>query len=463
MLRALFILPLLSVLALLAPLVAQEKPRLVVLTDISNEPDDEESLVRLLVYSNEFDIEGLIATTSVWLKDKIRPDLIRRQVEAYTKVRENLLLHAPGFPEAGKLMQVVKSGSAEFGMAGVGEGKSTEGSRHIIEVVDRPDPRPVWVAAWGGSNTLAQALWDVKYARSPEELARFVAKLRVYTISDQDNAGRWMRITFPELFYIVSPSSVDSKEYYLATWTGIAGDRYYKNGPMQDIHLVEGPWLVENVIEGHGPLGALYPKPAYIMEGDTPSFLNLIGNGLEAHADPTYGGWGGRYELRQSYGETRPIYTNSRDTVTAKDQRAYTSNTATIWRWREAFQHDFAARMDWCIKARGEANHNPTLVVNGVSGKDVVHVKARPGQSIRLSAAGSTDPDGHQIAYRWFQYPEAGTSNALVEIEGATSAETGVSIPAAAKPGTVHVILEGRDNGSPALFAYRRVIVTVAP
>ena len=48
--------------------VPHEKPRLVILSDLSNEPDDEESLVRLLVYSDPFDIEGLIATTSTWLR-----------------------------------------------------------------------------------------------------------------------------------------------------------------------------------------------------------------------------------------------------------------------------------------------------------------------------------------------------------------------------------------------------------
>jgi len=157
------------------------KPRLVVLTDISNEPDDEESLVRLLVYSNEYDLEGLIATTSVWLRDQTRPDLIRRHIEAYGKVRDNLSRHAPGFPRATDLLAMVRAGSSQFGMPGVGPQKQTEGSRHIVEVVDRPDPRPVWVAVWGGANTLAQALWDVKYTRSAEELSRFVSKLRVYT------------------------------------------------------------------------------------------------------------------------------------------------------------------------------------------------------------------------------------------------------------------------------------------
>ena len=214
-------------------------------------------------------------------------------------------------------------------MAGVAEGKSTEGSRHIVEVVDRPDPRPVWVAVWGGANTLAQALWDVKYSRSPEELSRFVARLRVYSISDQDDAGRWLRITFPDLFYIVSPSAVDSKEYYLTTWSGISGDRRYQNGPMQDFELVDNPWLIENVIEGHGPLGALYPKLAYIMEGDTPSFLGLINNGLGWHLSPSCGGWGGRYALYQAYGETTSLVVPALDAKRPTNSTVHVILTAT--------------------------------------------------------------------------------------------------------------------------------------
>src|SRR5471030_1318489 len=82
---------------------AAEKPRVIVLTDISNEPDDEESLVRFLVYSNEYDVEGLVATTSTWLKKATREDLIRRDIAAYAEVRPNLLKHAAGFPEAERL------------------------------------------------------------------------------------------------------------------------------------------------------------------------------------------------------------------------------------------------------------------------------------------------------------------------------------------------------------------------
>ncbi|MEK6249808.1 MAG: DUF1593 domain-containing protein, partial [Planctomycetales bacterium] len=199
---------------------------------------------------------------------------------------------------------------------------------------------PLWISVWGGANTLAQALLDARKNRSPQDLAKLVARLRVYTISDQDDAGPWLRREFPKLFYIVSPSDTDWKQYYRATWTGISGDRHYKNGPRVNFELVDNPWLIKNIIKNHGPLGALYPKVAYIMEGDTPSFLGLIANGLGWSVSPAYGGWAGRYVLCRPDSETRPIWTDhlsSRDTLEVNGSK-HTSNQATIWRWRKHYQ-----------------------------------------------------------------------------------------------------------------------------
>ena len=459
------LLPWLPALALTAS--ADERPRVIVLTDISNEPDDEESMVRFLVYSNELDVEGLIATTSTHLRDRTREDLIRRQIEAYSEVRQNLAQHAPGFPTKDDLLAVTRTGQPAYGMQAVGEGKASAGSRHIIEVVDRADDRPIWISVWGGANTLAQALRDVRQARSPDELKRFVGKLRVYTISDQDDAGRWMRLEFPGLFYVVSPSNTDWKEYWRATWTGISGDRHYANGPFHAFELVDNPWLERHVINAHGPLGALYPKLEYIMEGDTPSFLGLIDNGLGWRLSPGYGGWGGRYVFYQSYAETRPIWTNtqdSRDTVTADDGHTYISDMATIWRWREHFQHDFAARMDWCVATEyDEANHNPVAVLEGDATKNVLEIEAKPGETVTLSAEGSSDPDGDRFTTSWYVYREAGTHGGEVALSHATGPRTRVVAPPVKKPETVHVILQLEDQGDPHLYAYRRAIVTVAP
>jgi hypothetical protein len=444
-----------------------DKPRVIVLTDITNEPDDEESMVRFLVYSNEYDVEGLIATTSVWLRDKVRPENIRKKIEAYGKVRENLLKHEPDYPTTEHLLSVTKAGLPKFGMEGVGPGKDSEGSRHIIEVVDRPDERPIWISIWGGANCLAQALWDVKYTRSSDQLDAFVSKLRVYTISDQDNSGRWMRITFPNLFYIVTPSEVGHHEYYKATWTGISGDRQYKNGPFHKFELVDNPWLEQNIIKGHGPLGEQYPKLAYIMEGDTPSFIGLISNGLGSRISPAYGGWSGRYVLCQTYAETRPIWTSARgaqDTVMADNGLEYTSDQATIWRWREAYQYDFAARMDWCVaETFNAANHNPIAAINNNKSNAVVNLSAKSGQTIKLNAAGTSDPDRDNLNYHWFCYKEAGDYNSTISIQNSNAIEASFTAPKVNRTHKIHIILEVKDNGKPNLYSYRRVIVTTEP
>src|SRR3984957_17426240 len=301
---------------------------------------------------------------------------MREFFEAYEQVRPNLLLHAKGWPEADELRSRVFAGQNAYGMAAVGEGKSSEGSRAIVKALERDDPRPLWICIWGGAGTLAQALLDLSVAHKADEAAKLIAKLRVYSISDQDDAGPVIRRTYPNLFYIVSPSTPTSGEYAAATWTGISGDRYYRNGDGADAGTVTNEGLEAN-IRNKGPLGKKYPKFMFIMEGDTPSFLGLIDNGLNAYRRPDWGGWGGRYVFRQPYGETHAIWTqggdefarvDSRDTVTGVDGKEHVSDQATIWRWREAYQNDFAARMDWTIKDFAHANHNPELVLNGQPG-----------------------------------------------------------------------------------------------
>ncbi len=184
-----------------------EKQRVVVMTDIANEPDDQMSMVRFLVYSNHFDVEGLIATTSTWMKNKVRPDVIQMVIDAYDRVRPRLLAHQPGFPSADALKAVVVSGQPGYGMAAVGPDKASPGAELIIRAAERTDSRPLWVLAWGGANTLAQALMRARATRTAAQLDLLVSKLRVYTISDQDDAGPWIRPEFPALHYIGLPST----------------------------------------------------------------------------------------------------------------------------------------------------------------------------------------------------------------------------------------------------------------
>lgn len=440
-----------------------ERQRVIVLTDITNEPDDQQSLVRFLVYANEYEVEGIIATTSVHLKSAVRPEKIHELINAYERVRPNLAKHSNGFPSAQHLRSVTKSHLPSYGLSGVGDDKSSDGSRLIIEAVDKNDTRPLWVSVWGGANCLAQALHEVKSTRTAEEVERFVRKLKVYTISDQDDAGRWIRNNFPGLFYVVTPSAEHWAEYYQATWTGISGDRFYKNGPMYKFEMVDNPWLEENIINNHGPLGELYPKLVYIMEGDTPSFLWLINNGLGSAISPAYGGWGGRYDFFQSYAEAGKIWTNtinSVDEVRLEDGRTYASDQATIWRWREAFQSDFAARMDWCTTDRAGANHNPVPVIDNDASKNVIHIKGDPGQKVKLSAAKSYDPDNNDLSFLWFVYKEAGHFTGDFVLTRNTGSQIEFDVPLLKKGETLHIICQVRDNGVPALYSYKRIVIS---
>lgn len=467
----------LAVMAVAAPAAAQEatreRPRVIVLTDIENEPDDAQSLVRFLVYANQWDVEGLIATTSVHLRDRTAAWRIREIVAAYGQVRDNLERHEPGFPRAEALAPLILEGQPAYGLAAVGAGKDSDGSRRIIAAVDSDDPRPVWVLAWGGPNTLAQALWTVRETRSPEDLARFVSRLRVYTISDQDDSGPWLRAAFPDLFYIASPGMHAGGAYHAAAWSGISGDRFHGRFVGADHAIVDNPWLDRHV-RAHGPLGAQYPHTEFIMEGDTPSFLNLIDNGLSVPERPDLGGWGGRYELYTPrtrawflQPETRPFWSDAEDEVLGADGLWHTGNKPTIWRWREAYQNDFAARMQWTVRPYAEANHPPVARLGHPE-----RLSARPGDVVELSAEGSSDPDGDELTYAWFVYNEAGTfvtsqgtTGAPVRIENADQARARLLTPDSRlfRMGEMHVILAVTDRGGPPLTRYRRVIVDVRP
>lgn len=454
---------------------AADRPRVVVLTDIENEPDDAMSMVRFLTYSNHFDVEALVATTSVHQRNKTAAHKIREIVEAYGKVRMNLIKHEPGYPETAHLLSVIREGRPDYGMNAVGKGMDSSGSERLIEVVDRKDARPVWVTVWGGPNVLAQALWKVRATRSAKAVKAFVSKLRVYTISDQDDSGPWLRKTFPGLFYIVSPGINAGGGYHFATWSGISGDKFHGRFTGADFSTVDNPWLDEN-IRRKGPLGAQYPQTVFLMEGDTPSFLGLVDNGLNVPERPDWGGWGGRYELYTPRmlryfmkPETRPIWTNAVDEVLGVDGNWHTSNHATIWRWRAAYQNDFAARMDWTIKPQSEANHPPVPRLG-----HALELRAKAGQRVELSAAGTTDPDGDAVSYEWFLYNEAGTltvsngrSGKMMDITDFDRQKAWFTVPTQRVmppgTGTLHIILAVTDHGRPRLTRYQRVIVHVEP
>ena len=259
--------------------------------------------------------------------------------------------------------------------------------------------------------------------------------------------------------------------YHHATWSGISGDRFHGRFTGADFTIVDNPWLDQH-IRSKGPLGAQHPRTTFLMEGDTPTFLSLVNNGLGDPEHPDWGSWGGRYELytprlRKWFyeAETRPFWTDADDEALGVDGHWHTGNKVTIWRWRSAYQHDFAARMDWAIKPYGEANHPPVARLGHAN-----RLTAKSGERVRLTAEGSTDPDGHALSYEWFHYGEPGT---LALASGRTAMPLAIEdkdkpnarfiAPRVSEPETMHVILAVTDAGTPPLTRYQRVIVTIVP
>ena len=444
------------------------KDRVLILTDISNEPDDKQSMVRLMLYSNEIELEGLVATTSCWLKANPRPEQIEEVVDAYSLVRDNLLLHASGYPTAEYLRGLIKQGNTGYSMGDVGEGKTSEGAQHIISVVDKDDPRPVWICIWGGANTLAQALWEVQNSRTTVELDTFISKIRIYDLGGQDDSGAWMTHTFPYLYFIRSQEQ----------WHGISYriDGAWPESRGGDESVFSPEWVYENLQLNHGPLGAIYPDAAYLHEGDTPTFLNMLPNGLSDPHEPAWGGWGGRFLIEPQMNPlaSQPpvvnedeyqdfwMITEAQDHWQWQDQ-VYDNSYCAVFRWRVDFQNDFAARMDWCLQSFENANHNPVIILNGDSTRNVLVQHVNPGDQILLEATQTYDPDDDSLSYTWWIYPEAGTYSGEIVLTVSDSSSLDFDIPTDAAGTSIHCILTVQDNGEPSLFAYRRVVFYVQP
>ncbi len=452
-----------------------DKPRLFVLTDIENEPDDTQSLVRLLLYANDIELRGLVATTSVHMKEGVHPESIVRVVDRYAQVLPRLRLHDPAYPDAEQLLSRVAPGQPGYGLQAIGDGHDTPGSELLRRELERHDPRPLWVSVWGGANTLAQALHSLRRTRPPEAVAQAVSRLRVYAISDQDDTGAWLRRQFPDLFYIVSPGG-----YGNATWSAM-----YREIEGIDNSNVSNAWVAGHIQQGHGPLGAAYPDIAYGMEGDSPSFLGLIPNGLNVPGKPDWGGWGGRYEFYTPRrddtdpngfnggvpveAETHPIWTNAVDRyrpfVSAPygrpvklAEREFSGAGVTLWRWREAIQNDFAARMLWTTRLPAEANHAPVVRL-----AHACELNLRGGDWVTLDASASTDPDGDSLSFLWFVYPEAGTLKTSLSVGTENLARVRFQVPDTDASATAHVIVQVTDKGTPALTRYQRVILHIEP
>lgn len=439
-----YVLVLCSLVLLLAPpatAAADQRLRLLIETDIGGDPDDEQSMVRFLLYCNEWDIEGIICNReNARDRENLNPErtglgIARRLLDAYGKCHANLVKHDRRYPTKEHLRKRTVAGHDD----------SDDGVKRIIEAVDADDPRPLWYSDWGsdrgsGVNNLKRALDRVLKQRGPKGYAKFKDRLR---LSSADKFGdHTFKVSPPFRFWVDTfrPEQEGKRWYHrFSALTAKAG----------------GFDLKRDVLTGHGPLGALYPTNTTHpqKEGDSMTFLYLVPTGMNDPDQPTWGSWAGRYGLQK--GDERPYYwANQKD-----DWQGTTDRDNTLKRWAAHLQNDFRSRLDWCAKDVSGTNHPPAPKVRGDLRREAVS-----GDEVVLDARDSTDPDKHALTFAWVQYPEPGTyRGAPLRIKDADEARASFLAPKVDAPQTIHVVLTLTDRGVPPLTRYRRVIVTVKP
>ena len=432
------------------------KPRLVVCTDIAPadvEPDDMESMLRLMAYADCFEIEALITSVG-WNCDpypKEWAEYLTRVIEAYRQDVPNLMRRSCQseflpleeengqqklgyWPSADYIKSRAVMGSEHGGIKVIGEGNDSPGSDLLIRLADEDDPRPIYVAAWGGANTLAQTIWRVKQTRSDEEVKKFVRKFRLFTITDQDmqynmrmnraySSHMWLRKDFADELQFI-----------------------WDEGAWQEqCELGKQHWAQhQQHIQGHGALGNEYPNYKWGVEGDTPSFLYVMPNGLNDPEDPHQCGWAGYHE--------RGLCADSLTTAWTSWQEPVRSiSVGYKRRFYPDELNDFCARMQWATEGKG--NHNPQVVIAPLC----ITVKA--GDTIRLDASKSFDPDGDALSFLWWQQPEIGSTKVTIDQPDQSIAT--IRIPADTTDDTIHLICEVHDDGPFHLVAYRRIMISI--
>ncbi|PKA97869.1 uncharacterized protein DUF1593 [Flavobacteriaceae bacterium MAR_2009_75] len=458
------------------------KPRIIVTSD--GEIDDECSMVRFLLYSNEWNVEGIITSSSQyhwhghkWAGD----DWLNPYLDAYESVYPNLKQHSEDYPSPSYLRSINHLGNVEA----EGEMDSvTPGSQHIVKVIlDETKNEPIWIQAWGGTNTIARALKTIE-EEHPEKMEYAASKLRFFFIWEQDNT--YQSYIRPNWGKYNIPTIICDQFWAMAyQWDKIL--------PTDKIEYFKSEWMKENILEGHGALCSLYEaykggsdnegwsagdaksQGSFRSEGDSPAFIHAIPTGLRSLESPSYGGWGGRYTLIRENTWLDPVpeknytypkgrwYTKSawgrnymRETY-PKNEALMTAYFKPITRWADALQNDFAARADWSVKSFDEANHAPTVKLD-----KPLDLNVKSGDKIVINADESYDIDDDPLSIRWWQYEEADTYTGNVEISNAQTSVATIKVPANAKKGeTIHIICEVTDNGTPQLTRYQRTILTI--
>lgn len=417
-------------------------------TDAGGDPDDEQSLVRFLLYTNEWDVEGILANRlNARDGENLNPvrtglGIIRRQLDAYAECYPSLRAHDPRYPQPDLLRQRTVPGHSA----------SDEGMNLLIKAVDSPDRRPLWFMNWGtdegsGPSNLVRALEHVRRTRGEDGYAKFKGRIRLSSSDEFGEHTGSIKPPFP-LFVNTFRPEIDRKRWY-HSFSAITA-------------TAAGFDLKRDLLTGHGPLGALYPTNTTHKqkEGDTMSFLYLVPTGMNNPEQPGWGSWAGRYGRNPEAGGAPYYWADQQDAWEGTLDR-----DNTLKRWAADLQNDFRARLDWCVKPFAAANHPPRVSVLGGAERTVRSPKsAMTGREVRLDARGTTDPDDNTLQYRWSFYPEAGTYRGpLPGIRDSTKPQASFRTPSVSEEQTLHVLLTVTDNGEPPLSRYHRTVIRLLP
>ncbi len=460
--------------------------RTIILTDMTH--DDGNSLIRYLYYSSWFDLEAMIVTNQLpdFYHDDTGPwDKAMSILDAYRQELPKLRKHDPELPDYEELMAVTKQGrgaipiiwltnTLEFsdwigdryvtsswdsiyfhdwigeGLTPHGEPKDSEGSEFLVEIFEKDDDRPIFVQAWGGTVTFVQALYRYRQRHGEEKFQELLPKIHLYGILFQD-------ITF-EFF-----ASFEKMQEKSCPWFGTAIPTYGDDPVELGMVLFDAghfwhyccsddpewePPIYSHEVNGHGPMSDLYDDGG---EGDTPAFLYPLSSvfGLNDPFDPTQGSWGSMFKpMDSSIGENY-YHTCEVDLY-------------ELTRWIPAATNDFRNRLLWSVKDPEEVSSEPVAIINNDRTNNILHLSVETNETIALDASASYDPQGDELTFNWWVYPEAGTYDGDVSINNPNNSKALITIPDDAGKGeTIHVICEVKNMAEYPITRYRRVVLKV--
>ena len=479
-----------------------QRPRCIITQDA--EVDDMNSLIHVLLYSNEVDIQGIVQSSSKfhwkgvagqkeekYTKPYRWPgtEWMQKYLNAYQKVYPNLKKHDKSYPAPAYLKSVTKVGNIGY----KGEMDSaTEGSELIKKTILDNDERTLYLLAWGGTNTISRALKDIEkeYKGTKQWDAirkKIINKVVIPACDEQDEtyseyiAEEWPEIKFMSCSQMSSyaymwrtqPEDSSKKTLYAdfmlknlirkhgalldnyVTW----GDGTYLDGEEPGSQFGTNEDLLDSLDwwGGFNPVQK-YQRYDFLSEGDSPTFFMLLDTGLRTLEDVTNGGFSGRYakaDKKNSKGQEVNYWSPVKDTYVKED--GSTMKVESSWKYIDDIQNDFAARADWCItNDYAKANHAPKVSVT--EGTDI---KASAGETLKLHAI-ATDPDDDYVTVSWSEYTDASTTETALTLKGAASDTISFKIPEDAKAGQkIHLIVQTQDDGEHTLTHYQQVIITI--